>query len=189
MLQGARSQALEATYNAFRLAQDPLSRMRILGDLGYALNESGYYGAARVALEIVAASDSSHLVKLNAILELMQLESAIQNRVAFERRRQQAREHVSRMTPSMTVDYHYKTAVGLARFGQVERAREIAGEALAIAERHRLNEWYFRTQRMLEGLKSTPEFAEINAPSEVDAPPAVREMTMELQEYALSSAV
>jgi tetratricopeptide (TPR) repeat protein len=190
MLQGARAESLQATYNAFQLSQDPLSRMRILGDLGYALNESGYYSAARVALEIVANSDSSYLVKLNAILELMDLESAVGNRVAFERRRQQARELSVRMTPSMTVDYRYKTAVGLARFDQLERAREIAGEALALAEQHRLNEWYFRVERMLQELESTAtRETELQAPAEVDATPAVLQMTNGLREYASLAAV
>jgi tetratricopeptide (TPR) repeat protein len=190
MLQGSRAESLQATYNAFRLSQDAISRMRILGDLGYALNESGYYSASRVALEIVAESDSSYLIKLNAILELMQLESAMGNRVAFERRRQQARPLAGRMTPSMAVDYRYKTAVGLARFEQVERAFEVAREALALAEQHHLNEWYFRVERMLQALESPPiREADLTAPAEADATPAVLEMTSGLREYASLTAV
>jgi tetratricopeptide (TPR) repeat protein len=190
MLQGSRAESLQATYNAFRLSQDAISRMRILGDLGYALNESGYYSASRVALEIVAESDSSYLIKLNAILELMQLESAVGTRVAFERRRQQARPLAGRMTPSMAVDYRYKTAVGLARFEQVERAFEVAREALALAEQHHLNEWYFRVERMLQSLESTPiREADLTAPAEADATPAVLEMTSGLREYASLTAV
>ncbi|HYF39080.1 MAG TPA: hypothetical protein VD930_05300, partial [Gemmatimonadales bacterium] len=189
MLQGARAESLESTYNAFRLSQDPLSRMRILGDLGYALNESGYYSAARVALEIVVNSDSSYLVRLNAILELMQVESAVGNRVAFERRRQQARELAGRMTPSMSVDYRYKTAVGLARFEQLDRAREVGAEALALAEQHRLNEWYFRIERMLQDLESKASQKELHAPAEVEATPAVLHITNGLREYASLAAV
>jgi tetratricopeptide (TPR) repeat protein len=190
MLQGARAESLQATYNAFRLSQDSLCRMKILGDLGYALNESGYYSAARVALEIVASSDSRYLIRLNAVLELMQLESAVGNRVAFERRRQQARALSDRMTPSMVIDYHYKTAVGLARFDQVERAREIGREALALAEQHRLNEWYFRIEGMLKDLESTAtRETELQAPAEVTATPAVLQMTSGLREYASLTAV
>jgi tetratricopeptide (TPR) repeat protein len=190
MLQGARAESLQATYNAFRLSQDPLSRMRILGDLGYALNECGYYTAARVALDIVASSESSYLGRLNALLELMQLESAVGNRVSFERRRQQGRELSGRMTPSMAVDYRFKTAVGLARFDQVERAREIAREALALAEQHRLNEWYFRIESMLNGIDSTAtRDAEVQAPAEVAATPAVLQMTSGLREYASLAGV
>jgi tetratricopeptide (TPR) repeat protein len=190
MLQGARVESLEATYKSFQLCQDPLNRMRILGDLGYALSESGYFGAARLALEVVARSNSSYLVKLNALLELMQLESAVGNRVAFERYRQQAKELGTRMTPSMAVDFRYKTAIGLARFGQAERAREIAGEALALAEQHNLNEWYFRVERALKGFETASGVdVAIEARAEADATPAVLRMTTGLREYALLSAV
>lgn len=190
MLQGQRSESLEATYKAFTLSQDPMSRMRILGDLGYALSESGYYEAARLALEIVVTSNASHLVRANSLLELMQLESASGNRVAFERRRNEAKELVERMTPSTAVDYRYKTAVGLARFDQVERARQVLTEALGIAEKHRLNEWYFRLERMLNGLETGPKLdEEILAPAEATSTPAVQEMAVGLREYALSAAV
>jgi len=189
MLQGLRGESLEATYKAFRLAQDPIRRTRILGDLGYGLSESGYYEAARLALEIVVSSNGSHLVKVNSLLELMQLESAMGNRVAFERRRNEAKALVQRMAPSTAVDYRYKTAVGLARFDQVERARQVLVEALGIAEKYRLNEWYFRLERMLNGLGTGPNMAEnIKAPAEATSTPAVQEMAVGLREYAMLAA-
>jgi tetratricopeptide (TPR) repeat protein len=185
MVQGLRDESLKATYEAFRLAEDPVTRMRILGDLGYGLRESGHYEAARVALEIVAASNSSVLIKLNALLELMQVESAVGNRVAFERKRGEIRELGDRMTPSMAVDFRYKTAIGLARFGQTERVGSILAEALALAETHGLNEWYFRLERLEQGMRNGPSFeADIKAPAEVTATPAVHQMTAGLREYA-----
>jgi tetratricopeptide (TPR) repeat protein len=190
MLQGLRNESLEATYKAFTLAQDPMSRMRILGDLGYGLRESGHYEAARLALEIVVRSNGSHLVRVNSLLELMQLESAIGNRVAFERRRNEAKELVERMAPSTAVDYRYKTAVGLARFDQVERARQVLAEALGIAEKHHLNEWYFRLEQTLNGLATSPNLVEdIKAPAEATSTPAVEEMALGLREYASLAAV
>ncbi|HEV8177870.1 MAG TPA: hypothetical protein VGP44_09300 [Gemmatimonadales bacterium] len=189
MLQGQRAESLEATYKGFRFAQNPMSRMRILGDLGYGLSESGYYEAARLALEIVVASNADHLVKLNSLLELMQLESATGNRVAFERRRVEAKGLIERMTPSLALDYRYKTAVGFARFEQVERARQVLTEALEIAEKHHLNEWYFRLERTLNDLTTGPTIAEdIKAPAEATSTPAVQEMAVELREYASSAA-
>ena len=189
MLQGLRSESLEATYKAFTLAHDPVGRMRMLGDLGSGLSESGHYEAARLALEIVVASNASQHVRVNSLLELMQLESAQGNRVAFERRRNEAKDLVERMTPSMAVDYRYKTAVGLARFGQVERAGQWLAEALGIAEKHRLNEWYFRLERMLKGLAAASLDEDIKAPTEATPTPAIREMALGLREYALSAAV
>ena len=190
MLQGHRGESLEATYKAFRVAQDPMSRMRILGDLGYGLSESGYYESARVALEIVAASNVGHLFRINSLLELMQLESATGNRVAFERRRNEAKGLMERMTPSLAVDYRYKTAVGLARFDQIERARHVLTEALQVAEKNGLNEWYFRLERMLNGLATERVVAEhIKAPAEATPTPAVAEMAVGLREYVSLAAV
>ncbi|MGZ8391501.1 MAG: hypothetical protein ACXWWK_01525 [Gemmatimonadales bacterium] len=190
MLQGHRGDSLESTYKAFRLARDPMSRMRILGDLGYGLSESGYYEPARLAFEIVVASNASHLVKVNSLLELMQLESATGNRVAFERRRNEAKGLTDRMTPSLAIDYYYKTAVGLARFDQIERARQMLTEALQIAEKQRLNEWYFRIERMLNGLATELAIVEdIKAPAEVASTPAVAEMAVGFREYASLAAV
>ncbi len=189
MAQGLRSESLEATYKAFTLAEDPVGRMRMLVDLGSGLSESGHYEAARLALEIVVASNASQLVKLNSLLELMQLESAAGNRVAFERRRNEAKELVDRMTPSMAVDYRYKTAIGLARFGQVERASQWLTEALGIAEKHRFNEWYFRLERTLKGLAAANLAEDIKAPTEATPTPAVRDMAVGLRGYATSAAV
>jgi hypothetical protein len=189
MLQGLRSESLEASYKAFGLCQDPLNRMRILGDLGYGLSECGHFDTARVALEIVAASSASHLIRVNALLELMQLESAVGNRVSFERRRHEAKDLVGRMPPSMAVDYRYKTAVGLARFGQLARARETLKEAMDLAEQHRLNEWYFRLERTLSGLATEANLGpDAQAPTEVGPTPAVSQIHAGLQEYALSAA-
>jgi tetratricopeptide (TPR) repeat protein len=190
MLQGLRAESLDATYRAFRLCQEPLNRMRILSNLGYGLNESGHFEAARLALEIVAGSDASHLVKLNALLELMQVESAVGNRIAFERRRQQVKPFVDRMAPSTAVDYRYKSAVGLARFGQLEHARSFAKEALSLAEQYKLNEWYFRLERMLEELQTnTSSDLEVQAPAEADVTPAVLQMTEGLREFASLATV
>ena len=64
------------------------------------------------------------LVRANAFLELMDLESSVGNRVAFERFRVAAEEHDGRMSPSMAVDYQYKVGIGLGRLGQLRRARD-----------------------------------------------------------------
>jgi tetratricopeptide (TPR) repeat protein len=190
MLQGARAESLEATYRAFQLCEDQLNRMRILGDLGYGLSESGYLEPARMALEIVVGSDSSYLVRLNALLELMQVESTLGNRVAFERYRNQAKQLGDRMTPSMAVDFRYKLAIGFARFGQRERAREAAREALALAEQHKLNEWYFRLERTLKGFETESDTeVSLEPRAEADAPPSVVRMTTGLKEYAQLSVV
>jgi hypothetical protein len=117
-VQGHRLEALESHYKAFRLTPDPMQRMRVLGDLALGLHEIGAYEPARLGFQIVVESNASVEVRTNAMLELMDLESGLGNRVAFERCRAAAEQYRSRMSPRMTVDYLYKFGVGLARFGQ-----------------------------------------------------------------------
>ena len=59
---------------------------------------------ARIAFEIVVGARTSFLVRTNALLELMELESSVGDRMAFERRRAEAEKAQSRMPPSMLAD-------------------------------------------------------------------------------------
>jgi hypothetical protein len=184
-LEGRRVEAVTANYQAFLLTEDAIQRMRVLGDLGIGLKEIGALEAARLAFEIVVGSRTGHLVRTNALLELMELESAVGNRLGFERRRAEAEKVRERMPPSMRVDFCYKAGIGLARFAQSARAREALSEGLALAETHRLNAWYFRVERILGNLEACgrPE-AEPAEASGLFELPAVQAVAAGLREYA-----
>jgi tetratricopeptide (TPR) repeat protein len=189
-LQGLQLDALEAKYQAFQLTPDPVQRMRALGDLALGLSEIGALEAARLAFQIVASSNASILVRTNAFLELMDLESAAGNRVAFERFRAAAEEHRNRMSPSMTADYQYKVGIGLGRFGQLARAKSALGVGLELAEQHKLNGWYFKIEQAMGELAARPiETLAARPVSDLCEAPAVREMEVGLREYALASAI
>jgi tetratricopeptide (TPR) repeat protein len=190
-LQGLPAESVQAKYRAFQLSDDEIQRMRYLGDLGISLAQIGAYAAARTAFEIVIASPSSFLVRTNAILELMDLESGADNRVAFERLRAEAESARDRMPPSMLADYLFKLGEGLARFGKVARARETLQEGLRLTEARGLNAWYFKIERTLRSLESgltdTRE-PKLPAPAGISELPAVQEVALGLREYALSTA-
>ncbi|MGH7701899.1 MAG: hypothetical protein ACREMO_02315 [Gemmatimonadales bacterium] len=186
-IQGLALDSLQARYRAFEHAQDDRSRCRVLGDLGITLRDLGATGAARRAFEIVIASQAGFDVQSNAYLELMDLESLVGNRVAFERRRQEAQKRSGQMPPSMMVDFHYKIGLGLARFGRLPRARSALAEARALAEKHRLNEWYFRLDRVLKGLTSDAQPTdkdEVVAEAVHQDSPALAEIAEGLERYA-----
>jgi tetratricopeptide (TPR) repeat protein len=190
-LQGSIEESVRAKYRAFQLTEDGLSRMRVLGDLGISLLELKAYASARLAFEIVASSNTSFIVRTNAVLELMDLESASGNRMAFERRRAEAEGSRERMPPSMVADYQFKAGLGMARFGRYKRAREFLNAGLQLSEEHRLNVWYFKFERelkALEGLEATetrqPELA---TPTTAELP-VVEEVAVGLREYALSAS-
>ena len=184
-VEGRKVEAVQANYKAFRLTEDPLQRMWILGDIGLGLMELGVHDSARLAFEIVLASDTSFVVRTNAVLELMELESSVGNRMAFERLRAEADKLSERMPPSMLADFHFKAGVGLARFGQSGRARALLNAGFQISETHQLNAWYFKFDRMLgeiaQGQLREPERT---PDSSWSASPALKEVAVGLREYA-----
>jgi tetratricopeptide (TPR) repeat protein len=189
--QGLRMEALKAHYQAFRLTRDSLQRMRTLSDLAIDLSEIGAYDAARLAFEIVINSNTSNLVRVNALLELMDLESLAGNRVAFERCRNAvghtnaAGQTFDSLSPGIATDFQFKLGIGLARFGQLGRAREALQAALALAEANRLNAWYFKIEQALEQLSLSQdnelEKQKALAMSEV---PVIDQVMVGLREYA-----
>ncbi|HWN20169.1 MAG TPA: hypothetical protein VNO19_14755 [Gemmatimonadales bacterium] len=188
-LQGLKLEALESYYQSFRLSHDPQQRMRTLGEVAIGLREIGALEAAQVAFQIVAESSASMHVRTNSLLELMDLESGNGNRVAFERCRAAADACASRMSPTTSVDYHYKLGIGLGRFEQLGRARDALTAALAMAEKHGLNAWYFKIEQALGELTKRPEHQPVeDAASHLSEAPAVRQMEVELREYAASAA-
>jgi hypothetical protein len=155
----------------------------------------GAFEAARLAFEIVVESNTSFHVRTNAVLELMDLESSVGNRMAFERRRAQAEEQRYRMMPSLAADFHFKAGTGLARFGRFKRAKELLTAGLQLAEELRLNVWYFKFENELKALETAQTSAavetrepELAPPARYSESPAVEEVAVGLREYALQKA-
>jgi tetratricopeptide (TPR) repeat protein len=189
-LQGLQIEELQANYDAFRLTTDSLKRMRILGDLGIGLSRIGAFEAARLAFHIVINSNAKLLVRANAVLELMDLESSFGNRVAFERCRSSMIELRDRLSPSVATDYQFKLGTGLARFGQHGRAREALTVGLALAETHGLNAWYFRIEQALQEVSLHQEpGAQQQENAEPSHAAVVDEVMLGLQEYAAAAEV
>lgn len=183
--QGDKLEALRADYQAFVLAPDATARMRALGDLGVSFLDIGALDAARLAFEIVLKSNTSFWVRNNSLIELMDLESLVGNRVAFERLRTLADAERGSMPPSMVADYLRKVGVGFARFGQAGRSREILQTALAYAETHRLNAWYFKIEAAIQDLEKLAEQEQaVQIAVEVERVPVIQEMEAGLREYA-----
>jgi tetratricopeptide (TPR) repeat protein len=189
-LQGLRLDALGAEYQAFRLSREMPQQMRALGNLAIGLSEIGAFEPARLAFRIVIESDASVEVRANALADLMDLESSVGNRVSFERYRIAAEQYRRRMSPTMTVDYHYKVGVGLARFGQPARARGAFTTAMGLAEQHKLNAWYFKVEQALKQLdEPQDERPSVREASVLSEAPSVREMEIGLREYAATAAL
>ena len=186
---GPSTEAIQANYRAFQVSDDALQRMRVLGDLGIDLRSIGAYEAARLAFEIVIGSNTSFLVRTNALLELMELEAMVGNQVAFQRRRAQGEDVRDRMAPSMTCDFLFKSGSALGHFGRLGRARALLEEGQQLAERHQLHAWYFRFERALGELAADRDREPEPAPQKaaLSELPAIREVAVGLREYALQA--
>jgi tetratricopeptide (TPR) repeat protein len=184
---GLPVEALQADYEMFRLHPDPDHRMRTLGNVGLDLLQLGWHDAARTAFTIVLRSATAVTVGLNARLELMALESAVGDPIAFERHHRVAEVRRDQMPPSMQVDFLFKTASGRRRFGQPAAARAVLVEAQAIATAHDLHAWSFRIERAIRDLDAAGDggLPEPAATPRRDSP-VVREVAAGLEEYAAS---
>ena len=184
--QGLIHESLIAKYQALLSIKDNLLRFRVLGDLGISLRELGAYNEARQCFDMVLASNPSLIIRTNTCIELMEMESATGDRLAFERYRQEARAFEDRMPPSMAIDYRYRIGIGFARFGKEAKARSTLREALGLAEASKLNEWYFRVDRVLRGLalcQDHPELTSATADA-TEVAPAVAHVSAGLRDIA-----
>ena len=150
-VRGRRDTATSHFWNAFQLYEDESSKVRVLLDLGLTLRALGEYeGADRALRQVADRGDREGMT--NALIELMYVASARDDRVGFERWREQATTHEPTMTPNARVDFYLKWGIGVARFGNRTKARDLLAAARALAAEHGLHEFEFRIERIHAGL-------------------------------------
>ena len=149
---GRPIEAIQATYESYRHTPDRSQRIRILGELGAGLAELGAYGAARAAFELVVASTTGQLARARAWMGLMDTASAEGDRIGFERSRSEARALMPTLPAGVAADLGFRTAAGLARFGQFARARAVWRETLELANDRGLDDWSMTIRRVLDHL-------------------------------------
>jgi tetratricopeptide (TPR) repeat protein len=185
---GARGEpatAIPHLWRSFQLYGDETQRTRALADLGAVLLIVGDVSGAEHALnEVVRRGDSEEAVN-NALIELMNCASFRRDRVGFERWRERCEAQQGRMPPNVRVDLVLKTAIGRARFGQLDRADTLLTSAMRTAESAGLNEFVFRIERIKAGLRGCDCHEPVEATHGATAEPdlqdeAVREVSMSL---------
>lgn len=185
---GTRGLLLEAVphfWRAYELYEDGQLAIFALHDLGVALSHLGAVRDAERALTCVVERSESRSNVQNAMLELMHCASYRRNRVGFERCRTFcAKEHAS-MAPNILTDYLLKLGIGLARFGQFDRAEAELNEALVTAQAHRLHEFEFRIERIRAGLRDC-EALEVSE-HDTEAEPPAHESALKAVSAALAS--
>jgi len=153
--------AIPHIWRAFQLFEDEISRTRALADLGGLLLIVGDTpGAERALMQVIRRADSEEATS-NASIELMNCASFRRDRVGFERWRERCEARRESMPPNMLVDFKLKTAIGLARFGQLDRADALLEVALRDAHEAGLHEFLFRIERIKNGLRACTEPLEL----------------------------
>jgi tetratricopeptide (TPR) repeat protein len=186
----ASGQPLEAIphlWHTIQLASDEFSRTRALADLGGLLLMVGETAGAERALVEAVRLGGEQDYATNALIELMNCASFRRDRLGFERWRERCEERRASMPPNILVDFTLKTGIGLARFGQIDRAEALLGVALLLAEQARLHEFVFRIERIKSGLRACTEPLEVvqQATAIADSQPqAVREVSAQLAALA-----
>jgi tetratricopeptide (TPR) repeat protein len=180
---GQPADAIPHVWQAFEMYDDELSQGRALADLGGMLLIVGDLEGAEHALRQAVQRGGEQDFATNAMVELMHCASARRDRVGFERWRERGDARRDRMPPNILADFTMKVGIGLARFGQFDRAERLLGEALTVAERGGLHEFTFRIERIMDGLRDCHRGCE--APPEATAEPefpgeSVREVSAAL---------
>jgi tetratricopeptide (TPR) repeat protein len=144
--------AIPHLWQAFTLYESEGDSLQALFDLGFALSRLGAVEGAERALQIVRLRSRMQSLVQNAKIELMYCASFRRDRVGFERCRVECTADVEQMAPNILADYHLKVGIGLARFGQIDRAAAQLQQAQQVARTHGLHEFEFRIERIQLGL-------------------------------------
>lgn len=179
---GQTKQGIPHLWRAYELYEDESARLRALSDLGLSLLAIGHVADAEQALSEVVRRETVADNLANAKIELMNCASFRRDRVSFERWRERALDHGGEAAPNIRTDYHLKAGIGFARFENFGRAGQELRRALEIASTHDLNEFVFRIERLLTGLREcvTPDALEGAFPEPGEVTEAVRDVSVSL---------
>lgn len=182
LLKGRVSDAVPELYIAFELYGQSQRRLRALSDLGIAFKSLSENQAAEDAFQIVLGSECPVEMRVNTMLELLEVAAARRDRMSFERWRREISEVGVSLPPDASVDLELKVGAGLGVFGNRRKAEEHLRKAIQLAEASHLNEYLFRAEEALRNLpkdrldKPQPEAT----PGWIDSEPEIQHVAERL---------
>lgn len=147
--------AIPHLYRAFELYEDAASRLRALSDVGEALKAEGHYQAAEDAFLIALKTGGTKQTRAVTLIALLELSALTDQRLSFARWKREIERLAEELPAERLADFHFQLGLGQAAFGQAKLAVRSLTKALAVSERHQLNEYAFRIRAELESIKST----------------------------------
>jgi hypothetical protein len=139
-------------FRAYQLYEQPVQRIRALSDTGQILKERGFLDPARTAFLAVIEREPPPEIRLRTVVELVDLAALMDDRISFERWRNEILNEYERLPPDERVDFQLKVGSGYARFNRMAEAEDHLRRAIALAEEHALPEWLFRAEAVLKNV-------------------------------------
>jgi tetratricopeptide (TPR) repeat protein len=152
-------EAVGLAYRAYQRYEEADQRSRALSDVGVYLMELGHYGSAKEAFLQVLSTSPAARVRLNTVLELLEVSAHTQDRVGFERWRREVESDYDTLPPAERVDFEINTGWGLATFGNESEAKSRLERALGLAETYKLGQRVFEAEQLLNDLRAGRQFA------------------------------
>jgi predicted negative regulator of RcsB-dependent stress response len=138
-------------HQALESAKEPMTRDRLLVNLGMTLTHLGLWNEARDAYLIAQASAQEAAVRWMAQINLMELAYLDGNELSFEQFRRGIPLHD--LPPYIETVFHETCAHGLRALGRVAEAADSFRRMLDVAERHKLNEFVIKAAAALEDVE------------------------------------
>jgi len=153
---GEGRKSIPHLFRAFELYERPAHKLRALSDVGEALKREGRYAAARDAFTVVLARKPREEMRVTTMIALLELAAQMGDRVGFSRWKRELAAIADTLPPERRADFHLQVGLGCVAFNQRRSAEKSLKAALAIAERHHLNEYTFRAEPVLAALENKP---------------------------------
>lgn len=165
--------AISLAYRAYQRYEEGEGQARALADVGTYLMELGHYSAAKEAFQQVLGTQPKARVRINVMLELLEVSANIQDRVGFERWRRELEAVAETLPPAEEVDFEMKLGCGLSAFGNENDGKARLTRGLQLAEKHKLGQRVFEAEQLLGSLRAGRDLRA--------TPPATTEIVPELQ--------
>jgi len=170
--------AVRMLHEALEIAQSPIARDRLLGDIGVAFADLGMRDAARDAHLVLAATAQEQHTRWAATLNLLEGASLDGAELVFEQYRRQL--EAEPLPADLESTFALFVGRGYARFGRIEAARAALRRAATLAARYGFHQLTFEAgeaiARLGEARKAPTPPDEALAEGLRPAVAAVREM-------------
>lgn len=147
-------QAIGLAFRAFELYEDAEDQARALSDVGTFFKDLGHYSAANEAFLHVLEDRPVPVMRVNTVLELLDLASLVQDRVGFERWRRELESNYDELPAHERVDFEIKMGTGLASFGMETEGAQRLTLALKQAEQYKLGQRVFEAETLLAEIRA-----------------------------------